>query len=216
MSKVRDFFLNLKKSTRITLISCLSFILLTFIILCFFILSPITPTDKAGNTYGRESISRQDGNTSSQITTSLNSGETVVSNVSADYTTTVTTTQTTTRTEYVITITTGTGLYTDGLIPTGKYDNYYNQNPYNPAGNGNTTGGDEPASQPGNEPATTDTGLGGETSSEPVSQVSEFGIEPTEAPAESGGDTPSVPDTPNVPDVPPAEGGGDTPDKPAE
>ena len=49
MNKIKDFFnelfFGLSKSTRITLISCGSFIMLTFVILLFFVLFPITPSE---------------------------------------------------------------------------------------------------------------------------------------------------------------------------
>ena len=54
MSKIKEFFAGLgkffsglKKSTRVTLISCGSFIVMTAIILLFFVLFPISPPEKA-------------------------------------------------------------------------------------------------------------------------------------------------------------------------
>lgn len=125
MSKVRDFFVNLRKSTKITLISCVSFVLMTFLILCFFIISPITPADKAGSTYGRETVS---GSViSTDVTTVPGEGLEVSKGTSKAATTTKVTTS---HEDYVITITTGAGFYTGGRINTGEYDgnDYYQNN----------------------------------------------------------------------------------------
>ena len=56
MDKIKDFFGSLSKSTKITLISCGSFLLLTFIILLFFVLFPITPSERVILGLGREGI----------------------------------------------------------------------------------------------------------------------------------------------------------------
>ncbi|MBE6863518.1 MAG: hypothetical protein E7495_02945 [Ruminococcus flavefaciens] len=125
MNTIREFFVNLRKSTKITLISCVSFVLMTFLILCFFIISPITPDDKAGSTYGRETVS---GSViSTDVTTIAGEGLEVSKGTSKAATTTKVTTS---HVDYVITITTGAGFYTGGRINTGDYtgDYDYNQN----------------------------------------------------------------------------------------
>ena len=62
MEKIKSLFGNLKKSTVITLISCGCFIALSFIILCFFIMFPITPSEKVMATFGRESVAKNNSN----------------------------------------------------------------------------------------------------------------------------------------------------------
>ena len=125
MNTIREFFVNLRKSTKITLISCVSFVLMTFLILCFFIISPITPDDKAGSTYGRETVSGSVIRT--DVTTIAGEGLEVSKGTSKAATTTKVTTS---HVDYVITITTGAGFYTGGRINTGDYtgDYDYNQN----------------------------------------------------------------------------------------
>ena len=169
MSKVISFFATLKRSTKITLISCVSFVLMTFLILCFFIMSPITPSDKAGHTYGRESLSPDDATNTTSVTTLA--GESV--EVSKG---TSTVTVTTTRKEYKITITTGTSKYSDyyseGRINAGGYEGGYT-NPYQTTTSAYTTqpytGYTEPYTGSGEEPYT------GEDPTEPVT-----GDQPTE------------------------------------
>ena len=129
MNTIREFFVNLRKSTKITLISCISFVLMTFLILCFFIISPITPDDKAGSTYGRETVS---GSViSTDVTTIAGEGLEVSKGTSKAATTTRVTTS---HVDYVITITTGAGFYTGGRINTGDYGGGYD---YNQNGNYN-------------------------------------------------------------------------------
>ncbi len=135
MTKIRDFFASLKKSTKITLISCVSFVLMTFIILCFFILSPITPDDKAGHTFGRESVS-PDGSTVSDVTTS---GDGDSLEVSKGTTNTTAYRVTTTHEDYVITVTSG-DFYMNGRIITG--DDYGN-NSYGNDNNNSYGGGSD-------------------------------------------------------------------------
>ena len=150
MNTIREFFANLRKSTKITLISCVSFVLMTFLILCFFIISPITPDDKAGSTYGRETVS---GSViSTDVTTIAGEGLEVSKGTSKAATTTRVTTS---HVDYVITITTGAGFYTGGRINTGDYGGGYDYNQngnynaeeeqggigfYDPNSNGNSSG----------------------------------------------------------------------------
>ncbi|MBR4626130.1 MAG: hypothetical protein IKO47_00230 [Ruminococcus sp.] len=180
MGKVKEFFGSLKRSTKITLISCVSFVLMTFLILCFFIMSPITPSDKAGHTYGRESISTD--TTDSTITTSAAGVD-----ISSDTTGKSTTTVTTTHKDYVITITTGTSraddYYTDGRINTGEFTGPYNVDPFQATSEQSTqsyTNGYEPVTEyttGGQEPYT------GEDPTEPYTgEITTQ--EPTQAPTE--------------------------------
>ena len=67
MSKKSGFISNLNKSTKITIASCIGFILLTGIILVVFILFPITPSEKVLASIGRENIANSNGE--NQITT---------------------------------------------------------------------------------------------------------------------------------------------------
>ena len=60
MSKGNGFFSNLKKSTKITLISCGCFIALSAAILFFFVMFPITPSEKVISAFGRETIYKKD------------------------------------------------------------------------------------------------------------------------------------------------------------
>ena len=179
MSKIREFFADLRKSTKITLISCGSFIVMTFVILCFFIMSPITPADKAGSTFGRESISPDGSTVSSSVTTLDENGESI--EVSKGTTNTASTV-TTTKKEYKITITTGTGYYVDGRISIGDYEGYNYDPTTTTAANGYSGG-------------VTTTAAGGVD--EPVTTTQAGGFEePTTAPEYGGGETPTIPDEP--------------------
>ena len=112
----KSYFSKLKKSTRITVISCGAFVGITMIILIFFVLNPITPSEKVIAGFGRENISRNnkttDITTTAVTTTALE--DVVVTKVS-----TTTTAPTTTHTDFTITVTSGSGFYVDNVIPTG-------------------------------------------------------------------------------------------------
>lgn len=111
MIKIREFFVNLKKSTKITMISCGCFIALTVIILFYFILFPYTPSDKVLKAFGRENVS--------SVETVYTTTTSVVTSSNAT-TTTVTTTRDPNRTDFEIVITTGKGFIISGdIIPTG-------------------------------------------------------------------------------------------------
>ena len=69
MSKVREFFTSLNKSTKITLISCGCFVALTVVILCFFVLFPISPSDTIQEKYGREAKASKSNESSQTVTT---------------------------------------------------------------------------------------------------------------------------------------------------
>ena len=47
---------GLNKSTKVTLLSCASFIVLTMLILIFFVMFPITPSEKIMASIGRENV----------------------------------------------------------------------------------------------------------------------------------------------------------------
>ena len=203
MSKIREFFANLKKSTKITLISCVSFVLMTFLILCFFIMSPITPSDKAGKTFGRESISADGSTVSTVITTIDENGNTVEVSKGTTNVASTASTVTTTHKEYVKTITTGT-YFVDGKIVIGNYDNDYSYTTTTTSYSG-YSGGEYATTtttdESGEEPIKTTT-----TAAEPVQttttemqQVTEPPVKPTEPPVDTGSDTP------------PADGGGESP-----
>jgi hypothetical protein len=121
MSKGNGFFSNLKKSTKITLVSCGCFIAMTALILFFFVMFPITPSEKIISSIGRESISKKDQSDSLSTTTT---GLTTVNTTSVT-TKTRTTTVKGTKSDYVITITSGSGFYTGQKIPSGGYPNEY-------------------------------------------------------------------------------------------
>lgn len=120
MSKIKDFFIGLNKSTKLTMLSCGCFIVLTFLILCFFVMFPITPSERAISSLGREGLVYNNGNQDSAVTTSVteNGAETG----------TGTTTRTTTTTRITVSgfigadvTTVGSGYYSGNVIPTGGY-----------------------------------------------------------------------------------------------
>ncbi len=116
MNRVKEFFLGLNKSTRITLISCGCFILLTFIILMFFVFFPITPSEKAIARIGREGLVYNETD-DQQVTTAV----TDENDTPVQTTTTAVTTTTGVTTEPVrITFTTPEGFYIPGYIQTGE------------------------------------------------------------------------------------------------
>ena len=138
MSKGNGFFSNLKKSTKITLVSCGCFIAMTALILFFFVMFPITPSEKIISSIGRESISKKDQSDSSSTTTT---GLTTVNTTSVT-TKTRTTTVKGTKSDYVISITSGSGFYTGQKIPSGGYPNeYYSPTTSTIADSGYTGGG---------------------------------------------------------------------------
>ncbi len=122
MNKLSEFMSGLKKSTKITLLSCGSFVVLTVLILVFFIAFPITPTEKVMSNIGRgENIFKQ----GEELQTST-SALTTASSPSSKVTTAEVRTTASKRTsakalESVnIVITTGSGFSMNGRIPTGE------------------------------------------------------------------------------------------------
>ena len=116
MKKKRGFFSGLKKSTIITMVSCGSFVVMTFFALLFFVKFPIKPSEKIITSMGRESIYRQNVSYSENTTTTQTIAET---------TATQTTTASTKHKEFVITITTGKGFKSEVKghdVPVMDYD----------------------------------------------------------------------------------------------
>ncbi len=124
MSKITGFYDSLKKSTKITVLSCGSFVVMTMIILAFFILFPITPSEKIMTNIGRgENMFQENGE---PVQSGVPTVETTVSTAPVT-TTKVTTTKphtTRARTTFTINITTGSGFSMNGRIPTGGMPGY--------------------------------------------------------------------------------------------
>ena len=186
MSRGNGFFSNLKKSTRITLVSCGCFIALTAVILTFFVMFPITPSEKLISSFGRESIYKQDPQGTSPVTsvTTTMTNDILVSK--ATRTTTVTKVK---RTEFTISITSGSGFFKGQKIPSGNFTGDYSYTPttttsvisgYTGSGMGTGTGA-ETGTGTG---AGTGTGTGTETPA-PVEGGAGAGTE-TPAPVEGG------------------------------
>ncbi|MBO5163081.1 MAG: hypothetical protein J6B75_01355 [Ruminococcus sp.] len=118
MSSKSGFIAGLSKSTKITVCSCIGFVLLTSIILIFFVLFPITPSEKIMASIGRENVINGGQGGSPQ---SITPG--VVTTVAGDETeSTEAATEkpvTTTARTVNIRITTGSGFLWNGRIPTG-------------------------------------------------------------------------------------------------
>ncbi|MBR0511937.1 MAG: hypothetical protein IJJ81_05130 [Ruminococcus sp.] len=202
MSRGNGFFSNLKKSTRITLVSCGCFIALTAVILTFFVMFPITPSEKLISSFGRESIYKQDPQGTSPVTsvTTTMTNDILVSK--ATRTTTVTKFK---RTEFTISITSGSGFFKGQKIPSGNFTGDYSYTPttttsvisgYTGSGMGTGTGtGTGTGAGTG-----TGTGTGTETPA-PVEGGAGAGTE-TPAPVEGGAGAGTGTETPA-----PVEGG---------
>ena len=117
MSKGKSYFGRLKKSTKITVISCGCFVGLTMIILLFFVMNPITPSEKVIAGFGRENISRHNQQTTEITTTTITT--TAMEDIIVSKAATTTTAATTTHVDYTITVTSGSGFYVNNVIPTG-------------------------------------------------------------------------------------------------
>ncbi len=113
MSKGNSFLGGLKKSTRITVISCSLFVIFTVIIMVFFVLFPITPSEKVIAGFGRESVANNNQSVTTTAVTTTN--EFIVTQSFA----TTTTGRTTSHKDYTITVTKGSGFYVNNVIPTG-------------------------------------------------------------------------------------------------
>lgn len=122
MSNKSRFISNLNQSTKVTMISCFGFVLLTAVILVIFILFPITPSEKVHASIGRENVVDNNSNGSPQSITPSVVSTASNENGEDDETTTTTYGTTTTRT-VKIRITTGSGFLWNGRIPTGVTPN---------------------------------------------------------------------------------------------
>ena len=123
MSKGNGVFSNLKRSTKITLVSCGCFIALTALILLFFVMFPITPSEKVISSFGRESIYKQDVTgtaVTTAVTTTVNDDIMV-----AKGSKTTTASRTTAKSYTTHKLTSGSGFYMDQRIPTGEFPNQY-------------------------------------------------------------------------------------------
>lgn len=121
MNRIKEFYLGLTKSTRITLISCGCFVLLTFVILLFFVLFPITPSETAIAKISREGLVYQDGSSQPVVTTVV-----TTTDVGALTTEAVQTSVTTSSTPKM-TFTTRGGYLSEGYIPTGEVGETYTE-----------------------------------------------------------------------------------------
>ena len=122
MNKISEFINGLKKSTKITLLSCGSFVVLTLLILVFFIAFPITPSEKVMSNIGRgENIFKQ-GEEIQTSTTVVSAASSPVSNTTTQTVRTTASRRTSakTLTSVNIVITTGSGFSMNGRIPTGE------------------------------------------------------------------------------------------------
>ncbi|MCR4796557.1 MAG: hypothetical protein K5898_15565 [Ruminococcus sp.] len=186
MSKGNGVFSNLKKSTKITLISCGCFIALSAAILFFFVMFPITPSEKVITAFGRESIYKND-TTGTSVTTSIttSNNDMVVATTTKAKTTTV---RRTTGTD-IPRVTQGSGFYTGQKIPSGGTpgENYFT--PTFQTTTTSATGGYSGSGTP--ITSTPNGGAGGVTGGETVT--------PVEGGGSTGGET-----------VTPVEGGGST------
>ncbi|WP_297959629.1 hypothetical protein [uncultured Ruminococcus sp.] len=155
MSKGNGFFSNLRRSTRITLVSCGCFIALTALILFFFVMFPITPSEKMITSFGRESISKQD-TTTAPVTTAVTTMNDDI--IIAKGTRTTTASKTTAKKYTTHRLTSGAGFYMDQRIPTGQYPNEYYVPTTTTAAEGGYSGGTGLGGLGGGEGQT---GLGG-------------------------------------------------------
>lgn len=215
MSKGNGFFSNLKKSTKITLVSCGCFIALSAAILFFFVMFPITPSEKVISSFGRESIYKKDVTgttvTSTAVTTSNN--DIIVAKSSK----TTTTSARTTRTE-MPKITSGSGFYTGQKIPSGGTpgENYYTptfQTTTTSAAGGYSNGGYPISSTPnGGGTGTVTTPVSGGEVTPPVEGGGTEVTPPVEGGSGGGGETPAPVEGGGGSETPaPVEGGGAAP-----
>ncbi|MCR4640062.1 hypothetical protein [Ruminococcus sp.] len=209
MSRGNGFFSNLKRSTKITLVSCGCFIALTAVILTFFVMFPITPSEKMISSFGRESIYKQEpqgtGPAAAVSTTATN--DIVTSKTRR--TTTVTRVK---KSEYTITFTSGNGFFKGQKIPSGNFSgqlNTYTPTTTTSVVSGYTGGTGELTTYPNGEVPTIDpnggTGTGTETPvTPPEGGGTGTGTETPVTPPEGGGSGTGT----ETPVTPPADGGG--------
>ena len=102
MSKVRNFFASLNKSTKITLISCGCFIALTVVILGFFIMFPISPDDTVQEKYGREAKASKSSETVQTVTTQPSENDSYIGSKGTAVSPKVTTTRSTRKKNFSV------------------------------------------------------------------------------------------------------------------
>ncbi len=221
MSSKSGFISNLNKSTKVTMASCLGFVLLTAVILVIFILNPITPAEKAMASIGRENVLNNSPDGSPKNITPA-----VVTTAESDddeSEETVKTIRGTTTTRTVkIRITTGSGFLWNGRIPTGVSPNGNTstvvvEDPTVPVADPNQPvypNGTTPPSDPGT--ATPEPTIPNPDPNAPVTSpvdTPDTPITPPVSPDPVPDPEPVVPDTPPVTPDPPADsgGGGDAP-----
>ena len=208
MSKGNGFFSNLKKSTKITLISCGCFIALSAAILFFFVMFPITPSEKVISAFGRETIYKKDTAGTTVTTTVITTSD---NNKAATTTKAKTTTARRTTGTDIPNVTQGSGFYTGPKIPSGGTpgENYFTptfQTTTTSVAGGYSNGGYPITSTPNGGTGSGGvtgggTGTGGEAQL-PVEGGGATGGE-TQTPVEGGGAT-------GVGTPAPVEGGGAT------
>lgn len=108
----------LKKSTVITMVSCVSFVVMTFLALLFFVKFPITPSERMMSGIGRKSIYRNDNAEGLAVTQTTAQTQTTDSQSATTQTTTVSTR----HSDFVITVTTGKGFRTSVRSHEVEYD----------------------------------------------------------------------------------------------
>lgn len=193
MSKVREFFTSLNKSTKITLISCGCFVALTVVILCFFVLFPISPSDTIQEKYGREAKASKNNESAQTVTTQPATDDEYLISRGTAVSSTVTTTRVKRTKNFSVTVTTGDGFFSGGRIPTGG-------TPYETV---TTAPYEEPVEIPSEYPTEPPTGTGNEYPTEPPTGT---GIEdPTEPITGSGTEDPTEPPLVEDPTDPPVE-----------
>lgn len=184
MSKIKDFIMGLSKSTKITLISCGSFVLLTLLILTFFVLFPITPSEKAIASLGREGLVYQVGGEEEGLVTTA----VTMATVPAQSVTTVSHTTPPINSDVKFTFTTVSKFFSGGFINAEDEPNY--------DGDTQTTPIDPEQEEP-DEP------YGGEEPTYPIGTSLPVVTEPpTEPPTEDGGEQPTSPVVPPVTEPP--------------
>ncbi|MBQ6034989.1 MAG: hypothetical protein IJL33_05790 [Ruminococcus sp.] len=189
MSRGNGFFSNLKKSTKITLVSCGCFIALTAVILTFFVMFPITPSEKMISSFGRESIYKQDPQSTSPTTAVTTTATSAVSKTKR--TTTVTKVK---KSDYTITFTSGNGFFKGQKIPSGDFSgqlNTYTPTTTTSVVSGYEGGTGELTTYPNGEGTTLDpnggTGTGTETPVTPPEGGAGTGTETPVTPPDNGG-----------------------------
>lgn len=204
MYKLKDFFGNLSKSTKLTMISCGIFIILTFVILLFFVMFPITPSEKVISGMGRAGLVNSDGKKSNYGDSALD-GVVVTTSVSdsSGKKSTVITTVGSHRSSYVDKIFTTN----NGYVYTGPKTDYSSSNQtYTKAVENNNNNNNNNNNYSYEEPDYNEPTQPYEPEPDNNDSSSEPSYEPT-VPDYSEPDTSDVPDEsssePDIPDVPP-------------